>query len=48
MLIGPDQLDYQKELERNYRAFTERLAPLINIHPSSPNGVASRNRRNRR
>ncbi|XP_046442972.1 dedicator of cytokinesis protein 7-like isoform X3 [Daphnia pulex] len=47
-LIGPDQLDYQKELERNYRRFTERLAPLINIDPSSPNGHTTRNRRNRR
>lgn len=48
-LIGPDQLDYQRELERNYRRFTERLAPLINIDSASPtNGMASRNRRNRR
>ncbi|KZS19006.1 Dedicator of cytokinesis protein [Daphnia magna] len=47
-LIGPDQLDYQKELERNYRRFTERLAPLINMAPSSPNGLSTRNRRNRR
>ncbi|XP_011501940.1 PREDICTED: dedicator of cytokinesis protein 7 [Ceratosolen solmsi marchali] len=28
-LIGPDQRDYQRELERNYQRFTERLAPLI-------------------
>jgi hypothetical protein len=46
-LIGPDQVDYQKELERNYRRFTERLAPLINIDPASPNGF-NRNKRNRR
>ena len=47
-LIGADQIDYQKELERNYRRFTERLAPLINIDPASPNAIAARNRRNRR
>ena len=46
-LIGPDQFDYQKELERNYRRFTERLAPLINIDAASPNGF-NRNKRNRR
>ncbi|XP_046488292.1 dedicator of cytokinesis protein 7 isoform X2 [Neodiprion pinetum] len=28
-LIGPDQRDYQKELERNYQRLTERLTPLI-------------------
>ncbi|XP_014207564.1 dedicator of cytokinesis protein 7 [Copidosoma floridanum] len=28
-LIGPDQRDYQRELERNYQRLTERLAPLI-------------------
>lgn len=28
-LIGPDQRDYQRELERNYREFTEQLAPLL-------------------
>jgi len=47
-LIGPDQFDYQKELERNYRRFIERLAPLINIEATSPNGLTSRNRRPRR
>ncbi|XP_078656496.1 dedicator of cytokinesis protein 7-like isoform X7 [Branchiostoma floridae x Branchiostoma belcheri] len=29
-LIGPDQKEYQHELERNYRRFTERLTPLVN------------------
>lgn len=28
-LIGPDQRDYQKELERNYHKFTDRLTPLL-------------------
>jgi len=28
-LIGADQKEYQKELERNYYKFTEKLAPLI-------------------
>lgn len=28
-LIGPDQRDYQRELERNYQRLTERLTPLI-------------------
>ncbi|KAG1678326.1 Dedicator of cytokinesis protein 7 [Nymphon striatum] len=30
-LIGPDQRDYQRELERNYHRFTERIRPMINI-----------------
>ncbi|XP_071439283.1 dedicator of cytokinesis protein 7 [Hetaerina americana] len=30
-LIGPDQRDYQRELERNYHRFTDRLMPLITI-----------------
>ncbi|KAK7862685.1 hypothetical protein R5R35_000927 [Gryllus longicercus] len=30
-LIGSDQRDYQRELERNYQRFTERLMPLITI-----------------
>ncbi|XP_066298679.1 dedicator of cytokinesis protein 7-like isoform X4 [Branchiostoma lanceolatum] len=29
-LIGPDQKEYQHELERNYRRFVERLMPLVN------------------
>lgn len=29
-LIGSDQRDYQKELDRNYKRFTERLQPLVN------------------
>lgn len=28
-LIGPDQRDYQKELERNYHKFIDRLTPLL-------------------
>uniref|UniRef100_A0A915L384 DOCKER domain-containing protein n=1 Tax=Romanomermis culicivorax TaxID=13658 RepID=A0A915L384_ROMCU len=28
-LIGSDQKEYQKELERNYVRFTERLAPML-------------------
>ncbi|EEB16127.1 dock, putative [Pediculus humanus corporis] len=28
-LIGPDQRDYQKELERNFHKFTDRLPPLL-------------------
>lgn len=38
-LISTDQKDYQKELERNYARFTERLAPLITISPSQTTGV---------
>lgn len=38
-LILPDQKDYQKELERNYLRFTERLAPLIVISPVQAIGV---------
>lgn len=34
-LIGPDQRDYQRELERNYHRFTERLQPLINVQPGT-------------
>jgi len=28
-LVGPDQREYQKELERNYIRFTEKLAPMV-------------------
>lgn len=38
-LILADQKDYQKELERNYLRFTERLAPLIAISPMQAMGV---------
>lgn len=38
-LIHADQKDYQKELERNYSRFTERLAPLITLSPSQAVGV---------
>jgi Dedicator of cytokinesis. len=31
-LIGADQRDYQRELERNYHRFTGRLMPLITIN----------------
>ncbi|KAL1374743.1 hypothetical protein pipiens_004833 [Culex pipiens pipiens] len=42
-LILSDQKDYQKELERNYARFTERLAPLITISPSQAQGVVAAN-----
>ncbi|CAD7079957.1 unnamed protein product [Hermetia illucens] len=42
-LIQPDQKDYQKELQRNYDRFTERLKPLITISPSQAQGVVSAN-----
>lgn len=29
-LIGPDQREYQRELERNYNKLKEALSPLIN------------------
>ncbi|XP_050551818.1 dedicator of cytokinesis protein 7 isoform X1 [Spodoptera frugiperda] len=32
-LIGSDQREYQRELERNFQRFTERLAPLIHATP---------------
>ncbi|KAG7203876.1 hypothetical protein KM043_017930 [Ampulex compressa] len=47
-LIGPDQREYQRELERNYQRLTERLAPLIqwngpsNIQPQNVNSAAVR------
>ncbi|XP_035909573.1 dedicator of cytokinesis protein 7 [Anopheles stephensi] len=40
-LILSDQKDYQKELERNYQVFTERLAPLITISPSQAQGLVA-------
>nr|XP_018911108.1 PREDICTED: dedicator of cytokinesis protein 7 [Bemisia tabaci] len=30
-LIGPDQREYQRELERNYHRFTDKLMPLITL-----------------
>lgn len=39
-LIGPDQRDYQRELERNYHRFSDRLTPLITL-----NNIAGRNRK---
>lgn len=38
-LILPDQKDYQRELERNYVRFTERLTPLITITPMQTAGL---------
>lgn len=35
-LIGADQKEYQKELERNYIRFTERLAPMVSILLTGP------------
>ncbi|GBP46867.1 Dedicator of cytokinesis protein 7 [Eumeta japonica] len=32
-LIGMDQREYQRELERNYQRLTERLAPLVQMTP---------------
>ena len=28
-LIGPDQRDYQRELERNYQKLIEKITPLV-------------------
>lgn len=42
-LILADQKDYQRELERNYLRFTERLTPLITISPSQTMGVVNSN-----
>lgn len=39
-LIGIDQKDYQRELERNYQRFTERLSPLITITPAQAVAIA--------
>ncbi|CAB3365687.1 Hypothetical predicted protein [Cloeon dipterum] len=33
-LIGPDQREYQRELERNHNRFCERLIPLVNTLPA--------------
>lgn len=30
-LIGPDQRDYQRELERNYHRFSDQLVPLVTL-----------------
>ncbi|XP_035782880.1 dedicator of cytokinesis protein 7-like [Anopheles albimanus] len=38
-LILSDQKDYQKELERNYQVFTERLSPLITISATQTQGL---------
>jgi hypothetical protein len=38
-LIGPDQRDYQRELENNYKNFTRQLTPMITL--SRPGGVSS-------
>uniref|UniRef100_A0A1B6EVF4 Dedicator of cytokinesis protein 7 n=1 Tax=Cuerna arida TaxID=1464854 RepID=A0A1B6EVF4_9HEMI len=35
-LIGPDQRDYQRELERNYHRFSDRLVPLITLRNTHP------------
>jgi hypothetical protein len=37
--ICPDQKEYQRELERNFHRFTERLAPMISADPN--NGPAA-------
>ncbi|XP_055386415.1 dedicator of cytokinesis protein 7 [Condylostylus longicornis] len=42
-LICADQKDYQKELERNYARFVERLTPLITLSPSQAIGVVNSN-----
>lgn len=38
-LILSDQKDYQKELERNYAKFVERLTPLITLTQTQISGV---------
>lgn len=38
-LILADQKDYQRELERNYVRFTERLTPLITITSMQTTGL---------
>lgn len=35
-LIGPDQKEYQRELERNYHSIKDKLGPLI----ASPQALA--------
>lgn len=39
-LIGPDQKDYQRELDRNYKRLVDKLHPLVN--PQSVTIVNSR------
>jgi hypothetical protein len=36
-LIGPDQRDYQRELENNYKNFTRQLMPMITLSRTSSN-----------
>lgn len=38
-LIGPDQKEYQKELERNFYRFTEKLAPMISNNNNSQSSL---------
>ncbi|EDW04304.1 GH11725 [Drosophila grimshawi] len=38
-----DQKDYQRELERNYERFVERLTPLITLTSVQTQGVVRAN-----
>lgn len=40
-LILSDQKDYQRELERNYERFVDRLTPLITLTPLQTQGVVT-------
>jgi len=42
-LITSEQKEYQKEIERNYLKFTERLNPLINISRAQTVNINSKN-----
>ncbi|XP_017859790.1 PREDICTED: dedicator of cytokinesis protein 7 [Drosophila arizonae] len=42
-LILSDQKDYQRELERNYERFVERLMPLITLSSAQTQGVVKAN-----
>lgn len=42
-LILSDQKDYQRELERNYERFVERLSPLITLTQTQTQGVVKAN-----
>ncbi|CAB3248141.1 unnamed protein product [Arctia plantaginis] len=47
-LIGSDQREYQRELERNFARFTERLAPLVRTAPGHVAQLSAPRARTRR
>lgn len=46
-LIGPDQWNYQRELERNYQQLTDQLTPMLIANSSSSVPVGCSNSLNK-